>query len=206
MVRAGEAVGYEGAIYALQHQAGMSVHPGARTALALQGKAHYLEFFPKSATLFGGHKEKLPAWLLKHDWGVSIEYHPTSFLPTDMGMVGLELKTFSISVSGPVRALMECLYLAPGEQGLVECMELMEGLNNIRPQLAQSLLLQCSSVKVKRLFLYMAEKAGHDWFNYLELDKIDLGKGKRSMVRNGAYVAKYQITVPPELEGNGIGI
>ena len=102
-------------------------------------------------------------------------------------------------VSSPARAMLECLYLAPEKQELLECFELMEGLNNLRPKVVQELLEQCTSVKVKRLFLYLADKAGHEWLQYLDLQKIDLGSGKRSLVKNGVYVAKYQITVPKEL-------
>jgi len=43
MIRAGGSVSYEGAIYSLQNQLGSTIHPGGRTALTLQGKAHYLE-------------------------------------------------------------------------------------------------------------------------------------------------------------------
>lgn len=202
MIRAGEKVGYEGGLYALQAQAGMTIHPGGRTALAMQGKAHYLEMGAGKAVLFGNANEKLPTWFKKYDWGVEIEYHPTSFLPPKLGMIELETKTFSLRVSGPVRALMECLYLAPEKQELVECLELMEGLNNARPQLVQSMLEQCQSVKVKRLFLYLAEKVGHKWVEFLDLKKVDLGKGKRSLVKNGVLVPKYAITVPKELESH----
>ena len=79
----------------------------------------------------------------------------------------------------------------------------MEGLNNLRPNSVQQLLEKCSSVKVKRLFLYMAEKAQHPWLDYLDLHKIDLSKGNRSLVENGVYVSKYKITVPKELESYG---
>ena len=79
----------------------------------------------------------------------------------------------------------------------------MEGLNNLRPDTVQQLLEACSSVKVKRLFLYMAEKAQHPWLNYLDLQKIDLGKGNRSLVEKGVYVSKYKITVPKELAAHG---
>ena len=91
---------------------------------------------------------------------------------------------------------MECLYLADQESDFVECYELMEGLNNLVPHKVESLLQQCRSVKVKRLFLYFAEKAGNAWFKYVKTDTIDLGKGKRSLVKNGVYISKYQITVP----------
>ncbi len=204
MIRAGDRVGYEGAIYALQRQSGLSIHPGGKTALSLLGKAHYLEMAASgSITVFGERREKLPAWFQKRDWGVKIDYHQTSFLPAGLGITEIELKNFELKISGAARALMECLYLAPQKQGIVECYELMEGLNNLRPKEVQDLLEKCESVKVKRLFLYLAEKAGHRWFNQLNLKTIELGSGKRLVERGGVYVAKYRITVPKKLEENG---
>jgi hypothetical protein len=116
------------------------------------------------------------------------------------------IKSFSIKVSGAARALMECLYLAPLKQELMECFELMEGLNNLPPKQVQALLENCQSVKVKRLFLYMAEKANHSWFKHLDLTRLDLGSGKRSIVKNGVFIGKYGITVPKELEDYGKSI
>ncbi|MBN4075281.1 MAG: hypothetical protein COA71_03835 [SAR86 cluster bacterium] len=200
MVRTGETVDYLGAIYALQTRPGWSVHPGGRSALSLLGKSQYLELSTQKAVLFADAKTKLPSWFEKYDWGLEINFYASSFLPPHLGLTTLDLNNFSIKISGAARAIMECLFLAPKKQQLLEAYELMEGLNNLRPDLVQSLLEQCESVKVKRLFLYLAEKAEHDWFHYLNINKIDLGKGKRSLVAGGVYIAKYQITVPEELE------
>lgn len=205
-IRADDKVSYEGAIYALQKQSALTIHPGARTALSLLGKAHYLELGSSKVVLFGGSGEKLPTWFKKYDWGVKPDYYETSFLSPDLGFTEVEIKSFSIKVSGAARALMECLYLAPLKQGLIECFELMEGLNNLPPKQVQKLLENCQSVKVKRLFLYMAEKADHNWFKQLDLAKIDLGKGKRSIVKHGVLIDKYGITVPKELEEHGKSI
>lgn len=199
MIRSGDTVGYEGAVFALQEQAGLSVHPGAVTAMALLGKAHYLELNAKRVTLFGGRSDLLPAWFLNHNWGLEIDYYPTSFLPAEVGLTKTEMNSFSLNISDRIRAMMECLYLAPEKLDLVNCYELMEGLNDLRPDKVQFLLEQCASVKIKRLFLFMAEKAGHQWFSYLDLNKIDMGKGKRMLVRDGVYVPKYEITVPKNL-------
>lgn len=76
----------------------------------------------------------------------------------------------------------------------------MEQLTTLRPGLVQTLLEQNSSVKMKRLFLFMAEKAGHAWFSDLDLQKIDTGSGKREIVPNGVYDSKYQIVIPEELK------
>jgi hypothetical protein len=69
----------------------------------------------------------------------------------------------------------------------------------------QQLLEACTSVKVKRLFLFMAEMTGHAWVKYIKQELLDLGAGKRSIIPNRAYVQKFQITVPKELiRGEGI--
>ncbi len=200
LIRHGDQVDYLGGIFALQSQLGLFVHPAAKTALSMQGKTHYLELSVKKTQLFGGKQDRLPLWFKKHDWGVNVTCKLSSFLPPDLGLVEIEHKGFKVKVSSPARAVMECLYLAPKTQPLLEVFELMEGLNNLRPTTVQKLLEACTSVKVKRLFLYLADKAGHDWFNFINLDKVELGSGKRSIVTHGTYVAKYQITIPKELE------
>ena len=200
LIRHADDVDYLGGIYALQTQLGLFVHPAAKTALSLLGKTHYLALSTKKAQLFGGSTESLPLWFKKRDWNLNIECKLTSFLPPELGLVEIEHKNFKVKISSPARAVMECLYLAPKSQPLLEVFELMEGLNNLRPAAVQQLLEACTSVKVKRLFLYLADKAGHEWLNYIKLDRVDLGSGKRAIVSDGVYVSKYQITVPRELE------
>jgi hypothetical protein len=178
------------------------VHPGGRTALALQGKAHYIELNTAQIWLFGGEKERLPTWFRKHKWNQNINYNASSFLPKELGLTEFSLPNFSIKVSSPARAIMECLYLAPEKFDIVECYELMENLNDLRPTIVQELLEACTSIKVKRLFLFMAEQLNHIWYKHLNLSKVDLGKGKRSLVKGGVYISKYQITVPKKLISN----
>ena len=96
-----------------------------------RGKAHYLELSTKKAQLFGGKDESLPLWFKKRDWGLSVESKLTSFLPPELGLVEIDHKSFKVKISSPARAVMECLYLAPKSQPLMEVFELMEGLNNL---------------------------------------------------------------------------
>ena len=78
---------------------------------------------------------------------------------------------------------------------------MIDGLTNLRPVLVQALLEICKFVKVKRLFMYMAEKSGHKWLEDIDISKIDFGSGPRLIVKNGKMNHKYQITVPKESEG-----
>ncbi|MEM8566224.1 MAG: type IV toxin-antitoxin system AbiEi family antitoxin [Bacteroidota bacterium] len=202
MIRTGDEVNYRGALYSIQQQGGSSIHPGGKTALSLLGKSHYLEISTNRITLFGGKGENLPVWFKNYDWGIEFNHYLSGFLPKDMGLIQVEQKNFNLQISNAARALMECLYLVPKYQDLYECYELMEGLNNLRPKEVQKLLEACSSVKVKRLFLFLADKAEHAWLKHIDIDQIDLGKGKRSIITGGTYIPKYQITVNKELRLN----
>jgi len=75
-------------------------------------------------------------------------------------------------------------------------MRVMESLLTLRPVLVQELLEACTSVKVKRLFLYMAQTANLPFVQKLDLTKTNLGKGDRTVVKEGRLDPKYRITVP----------
>lgn len=113
LVRFGDHVDYLGGVYAIQAQLDLSVHPGGRTALGLQGKAHYLEFNPKHAHLFGAHSEHVPLWFTKRDWSVNVKCTLSNFLPAEIGLTEITHKQFTVKVSDPARAMMECLLTSP---------------------------------------------------------------------------------------------
>lgn len=197
--RPSETVSWQGGLYAIQQQAGLPIHAGALTALSLQGYSQYLRFGGQRVYLFSPRGIKLPAWFKKYDWGMPVDHIPTSLLPTGLGLLDRAEPNFSIRISGPERAILECLDHAPKEFDLVECYQVMESLVNLRPDVVTELLNQCTSIKAKRLFLYMAEKANHQWLPFVNTTGLDLGSGGRSLSKGGVYVAKYNLVVPREL-------
>jgi len=87
------------------------------------------------------------------------------------------------------------LYLTPSIHTLQETYQVMELLGTVKPAVMQSLLECCASIKVKRLFLYMAERAGLVWVKRLDLTTIDLGRGDREITKGGQYDKKYRIVI-----------
>jgi group I intron endonuclease len=197
---AGDDVKWFGAISVLQDQKNVSIHPGGKTALEIKGYAHYLSQNHTNIQLYGNISESLPKWFTDQDWKVTLSYIQTKLFGddtkkylSDSGMQNVKIK-----VSTPEMASMEMLHLVPKGQSFDEAMKIMEGLTTLRPKMVQELLEKCNSVKVKRLFLYMAEKSQHVWLKELELNKVSLGSGKRVVVQNGVLDNKYNITVPRE--------
>nr|WP_288282005.1 type IV toxin-antitoxin system AbiEi family antitoxin domain-containing protein [uncultured Prevotella sp.] len=52
---------------------------------------------------------------------------------------------------------------------------------------------------MKRLFLYMAEKAGHSWYKALKLENVNLGTSRFMITPIGKYINKYNMTISKEL-------
>ena len=94
---------------------------------------------------------------------------------------------------------MECILLSPSHYDLMDVYYLMEMLTSLRASLVQQLLEECTSVKVKRMFLYMSEKSRHRWFAKLDLSRITLGSGTRSYAKGGVKINAYDIVIPKEL-------
>jgi Transcriptional regulator, AbiEi antitoxin, Type IV TA system/Transcriptional regulator, AbiEi antitoxin N-terminal domain len=197
--RSGDPVTWQGALYTIQHQANRPVHAGALTALSLQGHAHFFRLASQTIFLFSTVKALLPKWFKTYKWEHPVRHIQTSFLPEQLALTELPDKNYSIKIATPERAVLECIYLAPEKLDLIECYHLIEGLSNIRPKVMQDLLEKCSSIKVKRLFLFMAARAQHQWLSYIDKSKIEVGKGARSIVKDGVYNAAFQITIPKEL-------
>lgn len=206
VARAGDRVTWISGLYAIQEQLGLSVHAAGKTALQMHGYAHFLPLGKGAAVwLFGPPAVKLPAWFHKHDWSVKVHYTMTNLFshPAILGVTKKDMGTYAVTVSSPERAMMEVLHLVPQHESLEEAQLLMEGLTTLRPRLVQTLLEQCRSVKVKRLFMFLAEQCHHPWVKKLNLSRVDFGKGKRVIAKNGRLDPKYQITVPelsPKLE------
>lgn len=194
-----DIVNWEGGLYALQEQAHLPIHAGGLTALTFEGLAHYGRNSTASVFLFSPLNTLLPRWFGNHSWASPIVYVKTSVLPEGLELFPYNVGNFEINISSPERAMLECLYLAPNKMDLMECYQLMEGLSTLRPNVVQELLRKCTSIKVKRLFLFMATKAGHQWLNFVDLRKIDLGSGDRSIAKNGYYDSRFHISVPKEL-------
>jgi len=202
-ILSGDEIGWPGALYTLQTQLALPVHVGGKTALELKGYAHYLPAKHNKLFLYGPRGLILPAWFKEDCFNVKFFVTRTNLFPADSreGFTDFKERDFSVKISAPEVAAMEMLHLVPKEVGFDEAQLIMENLVTLRPDVIQGLLASCRSVKVKRLFLYMAERQEHTWLSMLDLSKIDLGKGKRVIIKNGRFNVKYQITVPIDREG-----
>lgn len=200
---------------------------GGRTALELQGFAHYVPHTRAEIHLYG--PDGPPSWVHKLPLDARFVYHndarlfskqtvSAAFLHIDRSLNSEERKPATAShgglavqswgqwgwpliVSTPERAVLELLDELPARESFHQAEKLMEALTNLSPRRLQSLLVDCRSIKVKRLFFFFADRHEHAWVRRIDKSAIDLGRGKRMLVKGGRFDAAHQITVPGDLDG-----
>lgn len=198
--KAGDVLTWSGGLYTLQVYLNLSVHVAGKTALQLQGSSHYIpaNLNQYNVVLFGSKNEKLPAWFKKYGWKVQIRYVMTGLFGDNnsIGLTKHDMGDYKIKISSPERAALELCYDVPNKESFDEVYHIIEGLTTLRPLLVQELLEKCRSVKVKRLFMYLAENHQHKWVKKINMVNINFGSGKRSLCKNGFYNNKYKIVIP----------
>lgn len=194
----GDTPSLYGALASYQKQADLKYHVGAASALELKGFSHYITMGKPDAVVFSPVKPPLPKWLNDAELDMNLVEVSTKVIG-DIGIEQMDYQGQTLTVSSPERAIMECILLSPSHYDLMDVYYLMEMLTSLRASLVQQLLENCTSVKVKRMFLYMAEKARHRWFAKLDRSRISLGSGTRSYAKNGVKIGAYDIVIPKEL-------
>ena len=204
-IKEGDIVDWTGGLYSLQSQLGFKVHVAGLTALELLGYGHFVpmgEGNPKWLSKHKTDKRPIPVWFcdyFKKDNVICIEQGLFDGA-WDKALVEHTLSDYKIMVANPERAILEYLHFDSQGTSVAHGLFLMENLITLRPKVIQELLESCRSVKVKRLFLILAEHVNHPWVKRLNVDKIDLGKGKRVVGEGGYYSAKYQLSLPVNLK------
>lgn len=214
------SISWREAVISLQMMLGYPLVVGGRTALELHGFAHYLTSDLREVHLYG--PKPPPTWLRTLPLAERFVYHSDNRLfrndtakpkaiksenPDAPARAAFAVQSWGqwdwpMALSDPARAMLELLDELPNHESFEQVDKFMQGLTNLSPRRLQALLVECDNVKVKRLFFFFADRQGHAWLKHLDRHAIDLGTGKRMLVKGGKLDPRYQITVPQEFHGN----
>ncbi len=199
--RPGPSLKWEHLVYSVT-QLRYNVHVGSRSALDLLGYAHHLPL--------GGLQQihlycvdKLPTWLSTLGEPVKIVSHrlkmfntipPGSIIERPFGHWDWPIPYASAEL-----ALLELVDDITDEAGFMMADKYFETATTLRPNLLNQLLSVCSKIQVNRLFLWFAKRHNLQCFNSVKLSDINLGIGKRMIIRDGALDNEFNITVPKRM-------
>lgn len=176
MYRSGDSLSALAALANCQEQTGKQYRVAAHSALELSGYYHFVPM-GKPKLMVASNESRIPQWAKSDLFDMTIEFFTTSAFGLIQEQT-LKQNNYTIQASIPELAFMECLLLAPSRYSYMDLYYIMEQLTAVRPAKVQQLLEATNNLTVKRMFLYMAEKANYPWFQSLDLDHIDLGTSK----------------------------
>jgi hypothetical protein len=193
---------------------------GGKTALDLQGFAHFLAHEIKKVRLYGPanpqagfrssicrnalstttlfRNEPITFGLGSLAWDVASgkgrdlnRFQGGSLTELSWGQWGCPL-----TLSQPERACLELLNELPRHESFHQANMIMQEAVNFSPRRLKKLLNDCDSIKVKRLFFFFADRHDHSWLKRLVKETRDFGAGKRMLVKGGRLDPVYMMTVP----------
>ncbi len=197
MYRTGDELSAYAAVSCYNNQLDRQLRVAAHSALELYGFNHYVPM-GKPILMVAYSGVSVPKWINNDCFDRTIKAFETNAF-TPVQTTTIQAEGVDLLVSSPEQAIMECLLLAPEQYNYMDLYYTMEQLTSLRAEKVQTLLETVKNMRVKRMFLYMAEKAGHYWFEMLDMSKIDIGTSKMQLAENGVYVGKYRMTVAKEL-------
>lgn len=212
--RPGTRLVWQGVVCSLERM-GADLVVGGATALEEQGRAPELPLSGRRSIQLRGldplpswangvdvpetFHRKSTAWLTASGTGSDAEEPPRASFLTTATPWGDGFRT--IRISTPERALFELLKDVPQSVSFERAERFLEGLSDLSPRRLHLLLRHTPSVKIRRLFFWLAERQGHPWARALRPDDFDLGRGKLALAKGGRFVSRYGITVPASMHG-----
>ena len=196
-IKASDKLNWQAALFTAQNELQLPLHISGQSALEMQGLGHFLQLGKRPIIYIIKRTEmRIPVWLKKNDWGVQFRFKTSSLFPSDLGFIKYDRSKFSFTLSSKERAIMEMIDRVDLSDSFEILERHFEGLLGLRSSLVQKLLENCSSIKVKRVFLYMADKLQLPVIRKLNTRRIKLGHGKRVVSEKGKLNKAYNITVP----------
>ena len=196
-IKAKDKLNWQAALFTAQKELQLPFHVAGQTALELQGLGHFVKMGKKAPVyIVKREKARVPIWLKNNNWGVIFHFKTSSLFPPDLGLMKYNQSKFHFTLSSRERAIMEMIHYLDLKDSFETLERYFEGLLNLRGSLVQKLLENCSSIKVKRVFLYMADKLELSLMKHLNTRRIQLGCGKRVVSESGKLDKNYNITVP----------
>lgn len=206
-VRPGGRATWADAVAALSQQAKIPIRLASLTSLNYQGRAHYLKLNEDQIWLSTSSKAKLPQWFKRFAELESEDLSPQrpklNFQQytgldkvSEQDFIQVDVNGVSLGASRPELAAFELLDLVPDKISFEHAAQLFEGLVGLSPRRIQSILARSQSIKINRLYLFLAHYYEHSWAKRLDETLINQGSGKRQIVKGGKLDQTYQITIP----------
>ncbi len=194
--RPNDQITWQGIVSVLQNDLSMPVHIAGKSALELHGEGHYIPLGDPIINVISRNKAQVPSWALSGAFHGELKVKQSSMISSEPELVRYDRDGIKIYISSREQAILELIDSLDLSETFETAENYMQGLLTLRPDKVQYLLEHCKSIKVKRVFLFLAKHLELPFLKKIDLEKIQLGSGKRVVTKNGRLDNNFNITVP----------
>ena len=195
-------------VYTLQTIMNRDAHISSQSALNLKGIAEQvtMETGTKSIQLNTVKTFKKPKWLksIEIRYCYSIHIRQSNLFEDKYCFINkTEIQNRNLLVSDIERAVFEMISDIRTSREFFQTDSLFESLPGLRQYQVKHLMINCKSIKVKRLMLYFSEKYLPGIFETLSNISIDMGQGTRTIsddTSNTKYIRKFDLIIPKQYD------
>ena len=189
----------------LQNELNLHVYPGGYSAMTGWHHRHNAILNPLTEKLYGTDVHKIPKELLTDNkWKRKFYLYQSDWFPKNLGINKIKTRSYELKIPSLERALLEMVYDISNRTALGVVFEYFLDLPELKPKKIQKLLERCTSEKVKRFTLFLAEETCSYFYGKIDTSNIILDLKKNLDVTNGNkfpnHVLKYNIEVPSHLD------
>jgi len=194
--RQGPPFKWQNVFYSLKKM-GYKYHIGGESALKLNGFGILKNIDEGDQIYFWGN-QKLPKWVFEFNLGLVAINKSIFYKNYDVGFKSNTFGTWDwhIEYSNVERGLIEETSCIKTELDFQRNDLLFKSAKSLNHDLVQDLLENCNNVATKRMFLWFAQRHELPCLRKIVVQNINLGNGKRQIIKGGKLDKKYQITVP----------
>lgn len=201
----GTKTGSYHAVYTIQSILMKNAHVASWSSLRLKGYSEQLYGnSPETIRLNTAEMFKIPLWLnrIERYNHFRIKIRQSNIFSESEDFIGyVDINGMQIKVSETERAVFELLDDITVHEDYEEAVSIFEYISGFRKDTVMKLLRMCSSIKVKRLFMFLSEKYSNMKWSEDNIKEFDLGSGVRTIVQDSpknTFISKYKLLVPAE--------
>lgn len=191
------------AIDIIQNKLKLDVYPGGYSAVTGWYHRHDAILKPTVESLYGSEVDKIPDSILKGAWERKFYLFETDYFPKNLGVNRIKTRDYILRIPALERGLLEMVYNINIRLSIDTVFNYFSDLHYVDPKLFQRLLETCTSEKIKRIGLFLADESCFDYYDKINLNNIKLDLTKNIDLASDDvfpnHVAKYNIEVPGHL-------
>lgn len=104
-------------------------------------------------------------------------------------------KEFDFLIASKELAILQQIELINRGERFEETAQLFELLDSLDPERLNELLTE-ASIKVKRIFLFLADYYNHPWKRNIQPEVIDSGRSIITIEKRGKYLKNFHLVIP----------